>query len=249
MSPNEKPNFTIRPFTTWDDYRQCLDLQTETWGEDFGELVPAAILKISQQVGGVAAGAFAGDDKMLGFVYGISGIRDGKPAHWSHMLAIKTELRDKGIGTQLKKYQRYVLLELGITTMYWTFDPLVARNAHFNLNVLGVLIEEYVPDMYGDHGCGTMDDVIGTDRFVVQWDLNKASKADACSKLASTAAKLIKIPGDIHQLKTEDPDAAAAFRAKTRKTFMDLMGYGFKVVSFMKHTDGSGLYGLEPPTE
>lgn len=249
MSPNETPNFTIRPFTTWDDYRQCLYLQTETWGEDFGELVPAAILKISQKMGGVAAGAFADDDKMLGFVYGISGIRNGEPAHWSHMLAVRTELRDRSIGTQLKHYQRDSILKLGITKMYWTFDPLVARNAHFNLNVLGISIKEYVPDMYGDQGCGTMDDVIGTDRFVVQWDLNKAPKADACSKLASTAAKLIKIPGDIHQLKTEDPDAAAAFRTKTRKTFMDLMRSGFRVTSFMKQGDGNGLYGLEPPTE
>ena len=196
----------------------------------------------------MAAGAFDDDDKMLGFVYGISGIKNGEPAHWSHMLAVRTQLRDRGIGTQLKKYQREILLELGITKMYWTFDPLVARNAHFNLNVLGVLIEEYVPDMYGDEGCGTMDDVIGTDRFVVRWDLDK-SRPDTSGRLASTAAKLIKIPGDIHELKAEDPDAAAEFRAKTRKTFMDLMGYGFKVVSFMKHTDGSGLYGLEPPTE
>ncbi len=241
--------YDIRPLTSPEDFKQCLELQRITWGEDFREFVPPAILKVSQMVSGVTAGAFDESGKMVGFVFGLSGLRNGKPAHWSHMLAVRPELRDRGIGRELKRYQRSTLLETGIETIYSTFDPLVARNAHVNLNILGVEVQEYIRDMYGDEGCGTLDDIIGTDRFLVRWDLtrepNKTGKTDVG---ASTAAKLVPIPRDIHELKAEDPDGAARIRETTRKLFMDSMGRGYRVVAFSQRTDGDGLYCLEPPT-
>ncbi len=241
--------YDIRPLTSPEDFKQCLELQQITWGEDFGEFVPPAILKISQQVSGVAAGAFDKNDKMVGFVFGLSGLRNGKLAHWSHMLAVRPELRDRGIGRELKLYQRSSSLGSGIETIYWTFDPLVARNAHLNLNVLGVVVEEYIPDMYGDEGCGTLDDIIGTDRFLVRWDLTKEpNETGKTHDGASTAARLVPIPRDIHELKAEDPERAAKLRETTRKLFMDSMGRGFRVVAFSQRTDGDGLYCLEPPT-
>lgn len=241
--------YDIRPLTSPADFKQCLELQRITWGENFAEFVPPAILKISQLVSGVAAGAFDENGKMVGFVFGLSGLRNGKPAHWSHMLAVRPELRDRGIGRELKLYQRSSSLDSGIETIYWTFDPLVARNAHFNLNVLGVVVEEYIPDMYGDEGCGTLDDIIGTDRFLVRWDLTKEPNETGKTRHgASTAARLVPIPGDIHELKAEDPQRAAKLRETTRKLFMDSMGRGYRVVAFSQRADGDGLYCLEPPT-
>ena len=89
-----------------EEYEACLALQAETWGEAFEELVPPTILKISQKVSGVAAGAFR-DAKMLGFVYGLSGFRDGKPGHWSHMLAVTREARGLGQSAVAPEQDRY----------------------------------------------------------------------------------------------------------------------------------------------
>ena len=68
----------IRSFDSRADYDACVRLQRETWGEDFVDVVPATILMVSQRVGGVSAGAFDADGRLIGFVFGISGIRDGR---------------------------------------------------------------------------------------------------------------------------------------------------------------------------
>jgi len=93
-------------------------------------------------------------------------VKNNEVVHWSHALGVRESARNLGIGRQLKDYQRAELARLGIRSMYWTFDPLIAKNAHFNLNRLGARVVEYVPDMYGTtksplhHG-------LATDRFVV----------------------------------------------------------------------------------
>src|SRR5205085_3600896 len=136
-----------------------------TWGESFAEAVPGSILKICQKVGGVAAGAFevGGEERLLGFVFGLTGVRHGRLAHWSHMLAVLPEARDLGLGTRLKLYQRDLLLPLGVESVLWTFDPLEARNAHLNLNRLGAEVLEYVEDMYAGELGSELSKGIGTD--------------------------------------------------------------------------------------
>ena len=81
------------------------------------------------------------------------------------------------MGWALKAYQREVLLERGITTMFWTFDPLESRNAHLNLNKLGAVADEYVQDMYGQTD-SPLHRGIGTDRFIPRWDLSSEAVAD-----------------------------------------------------------------------
>ena len=135
---------TIRDLTTLEEYSECVELQEETWGRGFSERVPGAILRVSQKIGGVTAGAFDGNGRMIGFVFGMTGLREGQPAHWSDMLAVREEARGRHIGDQLKHYQRERCISLGVQTMLWTADPLVARNAHFNINRLGARPVEYV---------------------------------------------------------------------------------------------------------
>src|SRR5260370_11226988 len=107
---------TLRPLASHDDYHACYELQLVTWGRDFQEGVPPSVLKISQRVGGIAAGAFAAGGGLLGYVYGLTGVRPpgssrsaaqvpapgGRPRpellHWSHMLAGAPAARDLGLG-------------------------------------------------------------------------------------------------------------------------------------------------------
>jgi len=160
--------YTIRPFSTIEEYRECVDLQEETWGRGFSERVSPAILKVSQILGGVASGAYDADGTLVGFVYGMTGLKDGEVVHWSDMLAVRRGLRDTGLGRMLKAHQREVLLQRGVSKMHWTFDPLQSRNAHLNFSRLGVVVREYSRDMYGQTD-SPLHRGIGTDRFIALW--------------------------------------------------------------------------------
>ncbi len=164
-----RPVIVIRPLCTQDELAQGVAIQRETWGQDFTECVPTSMLQISQKVGGIAAGAFDPAGRMVGFLYGLTGARDGRLVHWSHMLAVRSDARGAGLGKRLKLYQREVLLGLGVEEVRWTFDPLVAQNAHVNLNDLGAEIESYVPEMYGADTGSDLHSGLGTDRFIALW--------------------------------------------------------------------------------
>jgi len=168
--PEANAKLTIRTFSCQEEYEACTDFQEEVWGRGFSEKVSAAILMIANRLGGLAAGAFDGEGTLHGFVFGLTGMIDGKLVHWSDMLAVRDEGRDQGLGTRLKRYQRDVLLERGIGEMRWTFDPLQSRNAHVNFSKLGVECREYVENMYGETD-SPLHKGIGTDRLVVIWDL------------------------------------------------------------------------------
>ncbi|MBL8982808.1 MAG: hypothetical protein JNL26_11530, partial [Gemmatimonadetes bacterium] len=167
------PSITIRELAVLEEYQECVALQEATWGDGFSERVPSAILRVSQKIGGVTAGAFDASGRMLGFVFGMTGIRGGRLAHWSDMLAVREDARGHHIGEQLKQYQRDRCVALGVEVMYWTFDPLVARNAHLNLNKLGARASEYAEDMYGSNTGSTLHGAVPTDRFVAEWDLTR----------------------------------------------------------------------------
>ena len=258
MTSNES---TIRSLTSQADYLACVDLQYETWGKDFVDCVPPAVLQISAKVGGVAAGAFDASGKMLGFVFGMTGWKDGERCHWSHMLAVRQEARDRGIGMALKVFQRQELLDRDIDAMYWTYDPLVARNGRLNLQKLGAQVVEYVRDMYGADEASLTDSIIGSDRFVVRWDLNTAAGGGSASpstteEMAADAPLVmaqdqatgnqpetidwpedrpvvrVEIPTDIQALKLVMPDVARRWRVTTRRIFQSYLGSGYRVAGF-----------------
>lgn len=266
----------IRELQTSKDYLACVDLQEATWGIGFAEKVPPAILKIAQKIGGIAAGAFDAQGGLVGFVFGLTGLQDGENVHWSHLLATRNEWRDHGIGQQLKYYQRRQVLARGVRTMYWTFDPLVARNAHLNVNKLGVVVVEYARDMYVDDPASPVQAGIGMDRFIVKWDLAEDVAPGASSRPASgppphapvinvaprsglpapvsgmasgAGAVQVQIPGDIQEIQSSDLGLAARWRESTRSAFEHYLSSGYRVATF--HTDsgsGDGFYMLEPPS-
>lgn len=169
-SDTESSSPEIRPLETQADFQACLALQRETWGDAPGTLVPTPLLLVVQRIGGVAAGAFDTDGRLLGFVFGMTGVEKGELVHWSDMLAVRPEARDRGLGKRLKEYQREQVAHIGVRRILWTYDPLVAKNAWFNIAVLGARVAEYVPEMYGETG-SPMHAGIGTDRIVVSWDV------------------------------------------------------------------------------
>jgi chorismate synthase len=169
--------YTLRPFVSADDYAACTRLQEEVWGEGFSESVSAAILKVANRLGGLSAGAFDEQGILQGFVFGLTGVVEGRLVHWSDMLAVRPEGRDMGLGTRLKHYQREVLLARGVTRMHWTFDPLQGRNAYLNFQKLGIVCEEYVEDMYGDTE-SPLHRGIGTDRLVATWEMDSQRVKD-----------------------------------------------------------------------
>ncbi len=258
---------TLLPLETRDEFEACVRLQRDTWGPGFVDVVPATILMVSQRVGGVAAGAFDTNRRLLGFVFGMSGVRDGRLAHWSDMLAVRPEARRAGVGRQLKLHQRERLLELGVEVAYWSFDPLVARNAHLNVNGLGAMPVEYVVNMYGNTG-STLHRGLDTDRLVVEWRLSdpkvEATLSDGPPALPLQAADAptvtpdietgrvssgrspdlpdrtwvrIAVPLDITAIKNTSPDDARRWQRATRRAFGHYLSGGYRVAGFIFASD------------
>ena len=239
----------IRPLANRSEMEQCVELQRTTWGPDFNETVPPAILWVAQETGGVASGAFTPDGRLLGFVFGVSGVRDRRLVHWSDMLAVHPEARGMGLGVALKLHQRELLLERGIEVVHWTFEPLEARNAWLNFRRLGIVVREYMRDVYGDTG-SDLHAGIGTDRLLAEWHIGSprvAARVDGRPELTPMdGAERITVPADIQALKRSSPAAARELRAATRAAFEDYLGRGWVVVDAERGVDVLH-YMLVPP--
>ena len=246
-------------------------LQDATWGEAFTERVPAAILQVGPKIGGVTAGAFTADGTLVGFVFGLTGVRHGQMAHWSDMLAVVPEWRGSSVATRLKAWQRAKCEALGVRIIYWTFDPLVSRNAHLNLNKLGARVDEFVANMYGVTDSTQMG-ALPTDRFVAAWDLDDvliaqrlAARADDATEFASaplvaggpaapppdawpeSRAVRVEIPRDFPALLEHDARAAAAYRAYSQRAFAHYFALGYQINSYHPAPDRDGAYLLTRP--
>ena len=253
----KEDQLTYRSFDTIEDARACAAMQAEIWGETFADQVPASLLKVATAIGGLAIGAFDGNGKLVGFVFSLIGLREGKPIHWSHMLAVSETARGAGVGRHLKELQRSELARRGITRVLWTFDPLQARNAHLNINRLGVRVVDYVENMYGvtasplHHG-------LATDRLVVMMPTSAAEHVrpalttelnggipvltpfprpgDISIDLDDTTAPvvMIEIPTDLQQVVGATPGVATVWRQATRGAFQRALRDGYQVAGFRR---------------
>jgi predicted GNAT superfamily acetyltransferase len=255
---------TISPFESHADRAQCVALQEITWGRGFTERVPAAMLLVAQKLGGVCAGAFDDNGRMLGFVFGVTGLKDGAMVHWSDMLAVHPEAQGHNLGQRLKEYQRQQCRAMGIGIIYWTYDPLVARNAHLNLSRMGARAEEYVEAMYGEGTNSPLQGDMPTDRFVVAWPVDSTLGAVALREsadappivvgndatehpLVDAAAVVVRAPRDISALAAADIALARRWRFVTRRAFTHYLARGYRVVGFLADADG-GHYLLTRDT-
>jgi predicted GNAT superfamily acetyltransferase len=267
---------TIRDLNSLQDYADCVALQDETWGAGFSERVPMAILRVSQIIGGVTAGAFDENGKMVGFVFGMTGVRENELVHWSDMLAVRDELRGQGIGERLKQFQREKVLALGVKSMLWTFDPLQAKNAHFNINHLGAFPIEYITDMYGSHTGSLLHGVLPTDRFIVRWGLDEDARRPGRNPLpiaggnipvanpigadglpstaflpslsAHAGPLLVQVPADFAAVQKEGRSIAMRWRLVIREIMTAWLSAHYRVTAFQKAKPNVlPFYRLDPP--
>jgi len=161
------PPTTFRDLTTLEEFATVVQLERDIWGPAYDDVVPVPILAVSVHSGGILIGAFDGD-RMIGFVYSQPGIKEGRPTQWSHMLGVVDEARSAGVGRALKLLQRDRALAMGLDLIEWTYDPMQAMNAHLNFAKLGVVVEEYEENVYGQSS-SPLHRGNPTDRFVAEW--------------------------------------------------------------------------------
>jgi len=163
----------IRPVTTLEECRQVTALERAVWGyTDAEDIVPAPVLIVSIKRGGILLGAFDDGGVMRGFVYSMPAIKEGRPTQWSHMLGVAPEMRAAGLGARLKLAQREAALAMGLDLIEWTYDPLQAANAHLNFAKLGIVVEEYEENIYGESS-SPLHSGTPTDRFVAEWHIGE----------------------------------------------------------------------------
>jgi predicted GNAT superfamily acetyltransferase len=260
----------IRHLSTPEEAGLAVELQRAVWG---GDEVAAHVLLTAAHNGGLLAGAFV-DGRLAGFVWGFLGFdeRSQPPRlkHCSHQLGVHPDHRDGGLGFALKRYQWEYVRSQGIELITWTYDPLLAPNAHLNVGRLGAVCNTYCRDLYG-HLDDDLNAGLPTDRFQVDlwvksvrvcsamaglpldppppksWDwLNPPTGAtlplpEVKSLVSDTVA--LAIPRDFYALKATSPALAAAWREATRCAFESLFAAGYAVAHFVRRAD-CGVYLL-----
>jgi len=250
----------VRKSRSLADFHRCVEIQREVWGESDLEIEPYVTFVVANQTGGQVLCAFDGD-KMVGFTMSLAGVRNASPYLHSHMTAVIPTHRDRGVGRLLKLLQREEALGRGIRLIEWTFDPLQSLNAHLNIAKLGVIVDSYRVDYYGEttsflHGTGT-------DRLWVTWSLNServrrriefGAAADAMTlshfpvavrvgedfepelekATIENPAVVIEIPDNINLLNQENSRLALKWREATRQIFTRLFESGHLVAEYYR---------------
>jgi predicted GNAT superfamily acetyltransferase len=265
---------TLGALTSLEDAESVVHVMRETWGDH--DLMPREMLRALAESGNVPWGAFDGED-IVGYVLGWAGVDpdDGIHVH-SHMLATLPSRRHAGVGYALKLAQRAMSLDQGINLVRWTFDPLIARNAHFNVTKLGAHCDRFNRNFYGEMG-DTLNAGDRSDRLVVRWDLDRepgpwpfptgegvvvvraAGPADLPRPERSEEAMFeasadgegcvrLGIPRDYANLRRVDPGLGQEWRDATGEILVECFALGLRVVAFDADLEGGyPVYGLATP--
>ncbi|MGH9350172.1 MAG: hypothetical protein ACRD26_23205 [Vicinamibacterales bacterium] len=253
---------TCRDLRSHQDLESAAALETEIWGyTDRLDALPPSLLSASIRVGGLLLGAFDAD-RLVGFVYSFPAIRNGETIHWSHRLGVAEAYRSTGVGHWLKLEQRRRVAALGLNLVAWTYDPMLAANAHLNLTKLRATAARYETDVYGTSS-SPLHAGIPTDRLVVDWRIGGATgepDADrsrrrhtaicdapvvnrtrrgrvwpACAALELSCPSdtvRVEIPLGFTQMLRRDRGLALQWRLATRAVFTTYFGAGFTAVDF-----------------
>jgi predicted GNAT superfamily acetyltransferase len=239
----------VRECTTIAEFDSCVDLQREAFGLPDLEISPRRHLIVSRQAGGWTLGAFVGD-RMVGFVHHLAAVRsDNEIFGYSHMMAVAKDYQNKGVGARLKWAQREKALAEGRRYIKWTWDPMQARNAHFNLNRLGVIVDTFVDNFYGtDYNADpaqAAEDLPGlqSDRLFGNWYLDSA-RVDALSKgeVAAVHAKPsleIAISAEWSTLTRNNVEKARAEQERVRSEFKNAFKEGLVCAGFERGSERS----------
>jgi predicted GNAT superfamily acetyltransferase len=229
--------------------------------------VTTELLRALTKAGNYVGGAYDGDE-LIGACVGFFSAPAEVSMH-SHVAGVSGSARGRNVGFALKLHQRAWALRRGVSSISWTFDPLIRRNAYFNVAKLAARPTEYLTNFYGDmrDGINSGDD---TDRLLVRWELDApavgaaaarravstdvelmpeatvalACDADGWPALAGPAGDgvvLVAVPPDAEGLRRTDPGAAKAWRAALREVLGGLLADGARVTGF----DRAGWYVVE----
>lgn len=246
----------IRECTTIEEFDNCVALQKEAFGLPDLEISPRRHLIVSRQAGGWTLGAFVAD-RMIGFVHHLAAVRpDNEIYGYSHMMAVARDYQNKGIGARLKWAQREKALSEGRTFIKWTWDPMQARNAHFNLNRLGATVDTYGDNFYGtDYFADPTQDAeerpgLQSDRLFARWDLNServvAFGAGLKHEIAAQPVASVAIPAEWSALVKRDPQRAREVQARVREEFKRAFAQGLVCAAFERGDEESRYLLFEP---
>ncbi|WP_305789718.1 GNAT family N-acetyltransferase [Symbioplanes lichenis] len=213
-------------------------------------MVGGEMLRALAKAGNYVAAAYAGDE-LVGGCFGFFGPPDVRELH-SHVAGVVPGAAGRGVGYALKQHQRRWARSRGATAITWTFDPLVARNAYFNLAKLGAVPVEYLPDFYGPMH-DTLNGADPSDRLLVRWEVAGGEPLE-CDPAGGTVVLdengrrgpvhgeklLVAVPPDIERLRVADPAAAARWRSALREVLTGLLASGARFTGF----DRAGWYVL-----
>ncbi|HYH32169.1 MAG TPA: GNAT family N-acetyltransferase [Pseudonocardia sp.] len=238
---------TTRPLASTAERLAAVQLYRAVFGlaDDDPAFTPK-LLAALQATGGSALGAFDEDGALVGFTYGFVGLDGGTPYHYSQAAAIAPRAQGRGVGRRLKRAQAEVALRTGVRTMRWAYDPLQARNAHFNLDVLGAAGRWFHRDYYDQQ-----DRYGRTDRVIVEWALDSPAPGPrpALPRVvpgwgeARTDGELtwLAVPASADGLLRAGP----GLRDRVADELTRLLGAGRVLRSCRRLDDSTALYCLE----
>jgi predicted GNAT superfamily acetyltransferase len=230
-----------------EELRSCVSLQKEVWNFSDAELVPLRMFVVAEKVGGQVMGAFDAKE-MVGFALAIPGTRAGHLYLHSHMLAVRKEHRNGGLGRRLKLFQREEALTRGIELIEWTFDPLEIKNAYLNIEKLGAVARRYNINQYGTTS-SPLQGGLPSDRLIAEWWL----KSKRVETLLATGKNpefredmAIDVPAQIYEWK-----AAAETRTRAKETqegnrqrFLRAFHDELAVLGYGRDAEGNGKFRL-----
>jgi len=254
-----KPEILIREVETIEEMRDCIELQRTVFASPDMEISPVRHLIVARYAGGFTLGAFLGE-RLIGFVLSLPMFLAGsrERAFYSHMTAIDTSLQSLGIGTKLKWAQRDRALADGAKYIKWTYQPVLARNAFFNIERLGVTINTYMPNFYGTDAEASAEqkeaqEGIDSDRLFADWHLDspKVVALSKGEKFAETGeiVKTVEIPPNWNELVVKDTKKAIAEQSRIKHEFQTAFAEGLIVRGFERSDTNPKylLYKSEPP--
>lgn len=232
--------FEVRECTTVDEFEQCIALQRAVFALPDIEISPRRHFIVSRRAGGWTLGAFAGNE-LVGFVHHVQSVVDDEITGYSHMMAVASTFQNRGVGAQLKWAQRRRALDEGRRLIRWTWDPMQARNAHFNINRLGVIVRSYGANFYGtDYSILAVSEDerqnLDSDRLFAIWELNservEAKASGRTSPNSGPVVRTIEIPPYWTRLVRDDIATARDEQQRVRGEFMEAFERGLVCSGF-----------------
>jgi predicted GNAT superfamily acetyltransferase len=237
----------VRKCHQLEEMRACVALQKEVWNFSDADLVPLRMFVVAEKIGGQVIGAFAGNE-MVGFALSIPGARGGNSYLHSHMLAVRKQYQNSGVGRRIKLFQRDDALARRFELIEWTFDPLEMKNAYLNIEKLGAIARRYSVNQYGISS-SPLQGGLPTDRLVAEWWL-KSRRVEILlqegKKPPIETLTTISVPAEIYDWKASPPTRSQAKKVQdgNREQFTKAFADGLTVLGYERDQQGSGNFLL-----